>query len=148
MTAPRTVVILTCLSACTDDALVVMSVPTPGSVGVSVLVQPVVQQPARHLELRALGRPGPIPARIVEDTDQIRIGVLEPLAYATVHTLWVEDEPYTFRTASPSVYATYRYDEHGNRLEATGYAGPGPDGIWFNADDEIRSQTLYAAFDG
>lgn len=44
----------------------------------------------------------------------------------------------------PETYTTYAYDAQGNRVSELGFLSPGPDGIWFNADDPVRHEGRYA----
>lgn len=48
------------------------------------------------------------------------------------------------QTAGNAVhYLTYSYDAQGNLVRYVAYNDPGPDGVWFNADDKISN---YSAF--
>ncbi|MDH4120539.1 MAG: hypothetical protein OEV94_02390 [Deltaproteobacteria bacterium] len=49
--------------------------------------------------------------------------------------------PYT--TPVISQHSDYTYDVNNNQISQISYNGPGPDGLWFNADDVIVSSEVY-----
>ncbi|MEM6928556.1 MAG: hypothetical protein AAF602_16590, partial [Myxococcota bacterium] len=146
------------LAACAvDPSDVVVTVPTPGSTGVSVLVQPVVVVDTDEIELRAMGREAPVPIRIEPDGRGGRLVVpLEALDYALPYTLWVDEEPYTFRTSMNPRLATIVHQPNSDWvtrfvLDRSGFEvgeeeldDAGPDGEWLTPDDPL---SRYQAID-
>lgn len=146
------------LAGACANATVVVTVPAPGSVDVSVLVEPEIVVPARHIELRAVGVAEPVPIRITEPIPQTRqVQPLEPLDYGTTYTLWVDGEPYAFRTATNPRRATFSYQTNGDvtstrvrrfEIDPLGFeireqsvSDAGPDGTWLTPDDGLGSYT-------
>lgn len=94
-------VLLTSLVACSAGDLV-SAQPGPGQPGVSV-TRDLVLTFSRDVGeadvlLRAVGTPEPVPIEVQIDGREIIVDPYEPLAYATLHVLHIDDVEHTFRT--------------------------------------------------